>query len=139
MIRHAVVVTALCAATACSGGTSEPEFVNRTLAAKTVPPEAFAGVWRSTTPSLEFVRLSVYSKSSEQGVLAARLTFSGVAWEGAGRIDGDSLVANMTPAAATAPTSVIVARAPDAQTLVIRMRGTAGTATDLTLTFARNY
>jgi len=37
--------------------------------------------WCSVTPSLEFIRLSVYSKSSE-GVLAARLAFSGVAWEG---------------------------------------------------------
>ncbi|MFN8582664.1 MAG: hypothetical protein U0163_17020 [Gemmatimonadaceae bacterium] len=47
------------------------------------------------TPSLEFLGLSVSSKSSEMGVLGARLTFSGVAWEGGGRIDGDSLVASM--------------------------------------------
>jgi len=59
-------------------------------------PEAFAGAWRSVTPSLEFIGLSVISTSSEMGVPGARLTFSGVAWEGGGRIDGDSLVADMT-------------------------------------------
>ena len=137
MIRHAFVVTAFCAVSGCSSGTSEPK-VGQTLAAPSVSPEAFAGVWRSTTPSLEFVRLSVYSKSSEQGVLASRLTFSGVAWEGAGRIDGDSLVASMTPGTATAPASVIVARAPDAGTLQVEMRATTGAATPLTLTFVRN-
>lgn len=137
MIRHALVVTAFCAATACSAGTSEPELMNQALAAPAVSHETFAGVWHSTTPSLEFVRLSVHSKSSEQGVLAARLTFSGVAWEGAGRIDGDSLIANMTPSGATAPTSAIVARARDARSLLVRMRASAVTASELTLTFVR--
>ncbi|MBC7894307.1 MAG: hypothetical protein H7066_02785 [Cytophagaceae bacterium] len=138
MIRHVLVVTAFCAATGCSSSASEPKVVDETPATPSVTPDAFAGVWRSTTPSLEFVGLSVYSKSSEQGVLAARLTFSGVAWEGAGRIDGDSLVASMTPSAGTTPASVIVARALDARTLQVRMRWTAGTATDLRLTFVRN-
>ena len=138
MIRYALVATALCAATACSSGTSDPEVVDEAVAAPPVSPEAFAGVWRSTTPSLEFVRLSVDSKSSEQGVLAARLTFSGVAWEGAGRIHGDSLVASMTPGMATSPARVIVARADDAGTLQVEMRATAGTAPQLTLAFVRN-
>ena len=57
--------------------------------AEVFSPEVFAGSWRSVTPSLEFVRLTVHSKSSETGVLGARLTYSGVAWEGGGRIAGD--------------------------------------------------
>src|SRR4051812_38533474 len=117
MNRWMSVVFAVFAATGCSGGTSGP-------ASETAPPETvsqvpsaatFAGQWRSVTPSLEFIGLSVSSKSSEAGALAARLTFSGVYWDGGGRIQGDSLVASMTVVGATAPTSVLVAWAPDAK------------------------
>jgi hypothetical protein len=93
-------------------------------------PSTFAGVWRSVTPGLEFIRLSVHSKSSEEGVLAARLTFSGVAWEGGGRIVGDSLVTIMAVVGTTA-SGVMVARAADAQTLRVQMRPTSGAVTDL--------
>jgi len=82
------------------------------------------------TPGLEFIRLSVHSKSSEEGVLAARLTFSGVAWEGGGRIVGDSLVTIMAVVGTTA-SGVMVARAADAQTLRVQMRPTSGAVTDL--------
>ena len=127
MIRTMSVVFALCIATGCSSGTTKPVL-------PVSPPEDFAGTWRSVTPSLEFVRLTVSSKSSEMGVLAARLTLSGVAWEGSGRIDGDSLVANMSipGSAAPMPGSVMVARARDAQTLLVEMRPTSGPKTDLT-------
>ena len=104
-------------------------------APKTAAPEAFAGMWRSVTPPLEFIGLEVTSKSSEMGVLAARLMFSGVYWEGSGRIEGDSLVANMTIVGGTTPTGVIVAHAPDAQTLRVQFR--SETAAPLQLTFAR--
>jgi hypothetical protein len=82
MIRRMSMVIALCAVAGCSGGTAPT--------VEMATPDTFAGVWRSVTPSLEFVRLSVYSTSSRAGVLATRLTFSGVAWDGAGRIDGDA-------------------------------------------------
>ena len=98
-------------------------------------PGAFAGEWRSVTPSLEFIGLSVTSKSSEMGVLAARLTFSGVAWEGGGRMEGDSLVAGMTIAGAPTASGVIVAHARDAQTLRVQFR--PGTAAPLDVTFVR--
>ena len=134
MNRWVSVMVAAFAATGCSRGTSEP-------AAQTSPPETvsqlpspatFAGQWRSVTPSLEFIGLSLSSKSSEAGALAARLTFSGVYWDGGGRIQGDSLVASMTVVGATAPTGVLVARAPDAKTLRVQLRPAAGSVTDLT-------
>jgi hypothetical protein len=124
MIRPMFAAVAMFAATGCSG-TAEP-------VAKVSQPEAFAGVWRSVTPSLEFIRLSVDSKSSEMGVLAARLTLSGAAWDGNGRIEGDSLVANMTIAGTAGPSLAMVAHAPDARTLRVRMRPASGAATDLT-------
>ena len=65
------------------------------------------------------------------GVLGARLTFSGVAWEGGGRIAGDSLVTIMAITGTTA-TAIMVARAGDAQTLRVQMRPTSGSVTDLT-------
>ena len=104
-------------------------------APKVAQPEAFAGTWRSVTPPYEFIGLLVASKSSEMGVLAARLMFSGVYWEGSGRIEGDSLVANMTIVGGQVPTGVIVAHAPDAQTLRVKFR--SETASPLELTFAR--
>ena len=131
-------VVAVCAAAGCSGS-KEPVSPGALTETVVKAPSAanFAGAWRSVTPSLEFIGLSVVSKSSEMGVLVARLTFSGVAWEGAGRIEGDSLVARMAVLGATTPTSVIVVHARDARTLRVQMRQTAGAATDLDLTFVR--
>jgi len=125
MFRRLSILGALCATIGCSGGSAEP--------GKTASPEVFAGAWRSVTPSLEFIRLSVNSKSSEIGVMAARLTFSGVAWEGSGRIDGDSLVINMTVTGTSAPSGVFVARASDARTLRVQARPASAGALDLTL------
>src|SRR6187402_293799 len=112
-MRWVWILTLLCATIGCTDGSSGPA----ETAPKTSTPEAFAGAWRSVTPSLEFIGLSVTSKSSEMGVLAARLTFSGVAWDGDGRIEGDSLVANMTIVGAPNASGVIVAHPRDAQTL----------------------
>ena len=97
----------------CVARSTEPVVVNA---------DTFAGAWQSVTPSLEFVRLTVVSKSSEQGVLAARLTFSGTAWEGNGRIDADSLVVGVAISGAAQPTGTLVARARDGNRLTVRMR-----------------
>jgi hypothetical protein len=130
-MRWMSVVVLLSVVAGCSR-TSEP--VSAASPPETVSeapsPRTFAGAWRSVTPGLEFIRLSVHSKSSEEGVLAARLTFSGVAWEGGGRIVGDSLVTIMAVVGTTA-SGVMVARAADAQTLRVQMRPTSGAVTDL--------
>lgn len=134
MIRTMSVVVALLAAVGCSRSASEPASEGLPPATVKAPPaETFAGTWRSVTPSLEFIRLTVVSKSSEQGALAARLTLSGLAWEGSGRIQGDSLALDMAVVGAGAPSGVVVARARDARTLQVQMRsGPAGPVTDLT-------
>ncbi|MEO5814573.1 MAG: hypothetical protein ABIT20_04760 [Gemmatimonadaceae bacterium] len=98
-------------------------------------PETFAGTWQSVTPSLEFVRLSLVSKSSEQGVMGARITFSGAAWVGSGRIDRDSLVLGMSLSGAAQPSATIVARGRGADTLQVQMR--VATASPIALTLIR--
>ena len=136
--RMSLTALALGATLGC-GGTSAPTASDGSVlaappvASPSASPVAFAGAWRSVTPSLEFIRLSVVSTSSRQGVLAARLTLSGVAMEGAGRIDGDSLVVDMTVAGTTQSTGTLVARARDPQTLLAHMRSAAATPIDLTL------
>lgn len=128
MMRWASVIALLAATNGCAAGPPEAAF-------NPSSPAAFAGEWRSVTPSLEFIGLSVISKSSERGALAARLTLSGVAWEGGGRIDGDSLVAGMTILGASAASGVIVARARDPLTLQVQFR--PGAAPTLDVTFVR--
>lgn len=119
----------LTGALACASGSTE-----------TVPvapgPEVFAGRWQSTTPSLEFVRLSITSLSSEQGALGARLTFSGVAWEGRGRIEGDSLVVRVALIGAAQPSGTLVARIREGQGLTALLRAD-GAPTPLDLTLVR--
>jgi hypothetical protein len=105
-------------AAACSSSSGEP-----TLAAsKSASVDAFAGSWRSVTPSTEFIRLSIVSKSSQQGELGARMTFSGVAWEGSGRIEGDSLRLDMTMAGSSTAVASMVIRASDAQTIRLQTK-----------------
>ena len=129
MPRRTSAILALAGSLACASGSTE-----------TVPaapgPDVFAGTWQSTTPSLEFVRLSVTSLSSEQGALGARLTFSGVAWEGRGHIEGDSLVVPVTLIGATQPTGTLVARLREGRSLAARLR-TDGAASPLELTLVR--
>jgi hypothetical protein len=124
-MRWVSVMTLLCATIGCSPGPAGP-------AETALQPSAFVGAWRSVTPSLEFIGLSVNSKSSEMGVLGARLTFSGVYWEGGGRIEGDSLVASMTFVGATTASAVIVAHARDGQTIRVQFRPAAAAPLDLT-------
>jgi hypothetical protein len=136
MIRSMSVVVALCAVIGCSNSTDpEPEQTSQENVVKAPSAATFTGTWRSVTPSMEFIGLSVQSKSSEVGVLAARLTFSGVYWEGSGRIDGDSYIADMGYAGARASTALMVVRARDAQTLRVQFR--SGSPEPLDLTFVR--
>lgn len=114
MNRWKLALAVLTVTTACSADQGCCE-------AATVFPFEYVGEWRSVTPSLEFVRLTVSSKSSEQGVLASRLTYSGVYWEGDGRVDGDSLVINMNVPGISGPGSRLVMRSsPDENTLQVR-------------------
>ena len=139
MIRWMSVAVVVCAVAGCSNGTMDPP-------ADPSPPEVvaavptastFAGVWRCVTPSVEFIRLTVNSTSSQIGVLAARLTFSGVAWEGSGRIEGDAFVSSMTMVGASEATGVMVARSRDGASLTVQMRQTAGVTTELS--FVREH
>ena len=117
----------LCLATACAGGVTET---------RTSPLTSnFTGSWASVTPSLEFVRLSVVSRSDQPGVLGAHVTFSGTAWDGTGRIEGDSLLLQMTPTGSAQPIGSLVARATDAETLSVVVR--TGSVSPIVLTLKR--
>ena len=97
--------------------------------------DVFAGEWRSVTPTLEFLRLTVQSKSSERDQLAARLTFSGLAWEGSGAIAGDSLLLHMTVVGHEMAARTLVARVGEGG--VLRTRFELGTAPDLLVDYVR--
>ena len=117
-MRRLLGAFALCLLAACSGASAD-----RAVGAeargelKTASPDMFAGAWRSVTPPMEFIRLTVSSLSSQQGVFGARMTFSGVAWEGTGRIEGDSLRLDMHMAGTSTAVASMVIRATDAQTI----------------------
>ncbi len=132
-MRRLICTLAAVAAVACSAGSDSA----RTLAPIQVSPPAsadvFAGNWRSTTPSLEFIGLTIVSKSSQQGVMGARLTFSGVAWEGSGRIDGDSLRLDMAIPGSSTSTSTWVVRPSGDNTLQLQARPASASALNLTM------
>ena len=129
MRRRTFHTLALSGLLACASGSTE--------AVPVAPgPDAFAGRWQSTTPSLEFVRLSIASLSSDRGAFGARLTFSGVAWEGRGRIEGDSLVVPVALPGATQPSGVLVAKVREGQGLVARLRAD-GAPSPLDITLVR--
>ena len=119
---------ALCATIGCSSGPAAPR--------AQPTPNTYTGEWRSTTSSYAFVRLTVGPKVSAQDVLTARLTFSGVAWEGDGRIAGDSLVVAMSMPGSITPTGVLVARTGESGTLRARLSPDGGVP--LNLTFVRD-
>ena len=99
-------------------------------------PEEFTGTWRSITAETEFVRLTVESLSREQGALGARLTFSGVYWEGTGTITGDSLVAQMGLTGRSTPNATLVAYFSDSGVMSMELRQTSGEP--LRLSFVRD-
>jgi hypothetical protein len=128
MMNRWVVILGLSGAlAACSDGRSEGIVAVR--------HEVFAGEWRSVTPTLEFLRLTVQSKSSVRDELAARLTFSGVAWEGSGAIAGDSLVLNMTLVGQATAARTLVARVGEGGGLRTRLE--SGTTPPLVVDFVR--
>ena len=107
----------------CSSNSTEPasEFSRQTTV--TVPTATMvAGEWKATDPHPDFYRLSVVPKESEQGAFGTRLTFSGVYWEGTGRIQGDAFVANMATPGIAGSGSVLTARATDAGALLVTLR-----------------
>lgn len=130
-MRRMLGPVGFCLAMACAGSADRSLGATGAGNPLTSSPDVFAGSWRSVTPSMEFIRLTVASLSSQQGVMGARLTFSGVAWEGSGRIDGDSLRLDMAVVSAPAATSVMVIRASASQTLRLQVRPASATALDL--------
>ena len=99
-------------------------------------PEEFTGTWRSISAEAEFVRLTVQPLSREQGALGARLTFSGVYWDGTGTITGDSLVAQMGMTGRSTPNATLVAYFSDSGVMSMELRQTSGEP--LRLSFVRD-
>jgi len=122
MLRGVMTVAA-CTVVRCGTGFIGPDALT---------PDTFAGTWRSVTPSFLFVRLSFSSSASETCGVVARITFSGTAWEGSGRITGDSLVLRMSNAGSAVPTGAIAVRPSDARTLRVQLRPDGAAPTDLT-------
>ena len=123
------IATLGCGGSAAEPGKAAPDQTKVATAA------AFIGSWSSVTPSYDFIRLSVTSLSIQQGALGARLTLSGLAFDGNARIDADSLVATMSVVGSSTPNATLVAHAKDANTLTAQLRPANGTP--LSLTFVR--
>jgi hypothetical protein len=134
MLRRFAALLGTCALLACARSTDRLSTENTPRAAA---PEAFVGAWRSITPQLEFVGLSVYSKSSQQGVFGVRLTYSGVAFDGNGRLDADSLVVSLTVSGTAQPAGVLIARAPAAGALHVERRDLPTACAGASLDFVR--
>lgn len=133
MNRSMSVLIAAIVVAACSGNSTDPASEGPPRTSSAVPTvSTFAGEWKATSPHPDFFRLTVVPKSSEQGGLAARLTFSGVYWEGSGRIEGDAFVANMATPGVAGSARVLTARVGDGGTLRVTMRASDGTTTEFT-------
>ena len=130
MKRLISVIAIVALAAACSS-----DRVTESELKEPLTSEALAGTWRSVTPSMEFIRLTVAAKSSEAGGFGARLTYSGIAWEGSGRIDADSLVVNLTVPGVSGPGSLLVIRSPADRTLQAKHR--INESTIVALSFVR--
>ena len=130
MFGRMLAAVALCATLGCDRAPVEAVTASQS-------PEAFAGNWRSVTPSLEFIGLTVASTSSEMGVLGVRLTYSGVAFDGRGRIEGDSLVADMLVAGTSQFSGVLVAHVREGDALHVEQRTGAVSSAVLALDFVR--
>ena len=116
-------LVAMLVAGCSSNSTTDPALESPRQTAVTVPTASMvAGEWKATDPHPDFFRLSVVPKESEQGAFGTRLTFSGVYWEGTGRIQGDAFVANMATPGIAGSGSVLTARATDAGALLVTLR-----------------
>jgi hypothetical protein len=129
-MRWTYVAVAMWLALGCADRTTGP-------APEPTTAETFVGSWRSVTPSLEFIGLSVQSKSSQMGVLGVRLTYSGVAFDGNGRIEGSALVADLTAGGTTQPGGVLVARVREGGGLRVERRSAVSAPAEQTLDFVR--
>jgi hypothetical protein len=116
--------TLLFAAAACDRSPSGPA---------PVAAETFVGTWRATTAHYEHLRLTVVSLSSRPGGLGARLTLSGVVWEGPARIEADSLVMDMTTSSQSGAAMIAHAQADGS----LRVRAKSDVSEPLSLTFVR--
>jgi hypothetical protein len=128
-MRRLIGAIGLCVLMACSSSTKSVEVRGASV-------NDFAGAWKSVTPPVEFIRLTLVSLSSQEGVIGARMTFSGVAWEGSGRIEGDSLRIDMTMAGSSTSVGSVVIHSTDAQTIRVQTRPalvSSQSALDLTL------
>lgn len=101
---------------------------------KPEPAARFTGTWRAVTAPYEHLRLTVTELPHLQDGLSVRLTFSGVAWEGPGRIEADSLIMDMSTAAVSG--AKVVAHPADDGAL--RVNVASDTAAPLELTFVRD-
>jgi hypothetical protein len=99
-----------------------------------LPAETFTGSWRSITKSYEHLRLTVAPNAAVNETLQMRLTFSGVAWEGVGHIEADSLVMDYSTAAVSGAS--IVARPAEQGALSVRID--SDTTDPMTVTFVRD-
>lgn len=127
-MKRLVAVASLVLGLGCGGS----PFENGNVPA--ADPAQFVGVWRSVTPSFEFVGLSVFA-TSQPGVLAARLTLSGIALDATGRIEADSLVATTTTGSGQ-PAGTLALRALADHTLSAELRPNGG-GTAQNLAFVR--
>jgi hypothetical protein len=135
MIRLMSVVMAAVLAAGCSGSSTDPESDGNNPPQTTstgTTADAFVGEWRSTTPNAEFVRLTVSPRSSEQGSLAARLTYSGIYWDGSGRVESGAFVATMFVPGVSGPNHVMTARIENGTTLRVTMGPATGEKHELT-------
>ena len=123
MARRFLAVLALigCASTPTSTGATTPE--------------TFIGRWASITPGREFIGLTIASLSNRQGMLGARLTFSGVAWDGSGSIDQDAFRATMSASPTSSYVKILVVRSAAKDTL--RAEFGDGTSSSDVLTLVR--
>src|SRR5690349_14102138 len=106
----------------CNSTTDPALESSRQTTATVLTAAMVAGEWKATDPHPDFYRLSVVPKESEQGAFGTRLTFSGVYWEGTGRMQGDAFVANMATPGIAGSGSVLTARATDARALLVTLR-----------------
>lgn len=122
MARSVFFMLALAVPLGCSAHETEPNVEQIGPTAALASPHAFTGRWRSVSPSLEFIRLDVYSKSSEMGVFGIRLSLSGMMWVGSGRIVGDSLVAPLMATGSMQLTRTVIVRAREGGRLSLESR-----------------
>ena len=133
MMGRLALVGIVAASLGC--GSSVAELGKAADKTKVATADAFMGSWSSVTPSYDFIRLSVVSLSIQPGGLGARLTLSGLAFDGSARIDADSLIATMSVAGSSETNATLVAHAKSANTLTAQLRSASGTP--LSLTFVR--